>query len=68
MQEYNVTLTRTYAITIKATNEEKAKIFSEFFVGNSIDISTKSEKTENNFSITAIEMIYNEASEAIIIK
>jgi len=63
MKTYKVALTRTYLVSIKAENEEKAKRFSEFFLGDCPDLSNKKDRSEHKYSIEEIEMVYNEANE-----
>ena len=66
MKTYKVALTRTYLVTISATDEEKAKRLSEFFIGDCPDSSNEKDRSEFNFSIENIEMMYNEADEILI--
>ena len=61
MNTYKVALTRTYMVTIKAENSEKAARLSEFFIGDCPDSSIKKDKSEFNFLIEDIEMMYNNA-------
>ena len=61
MKTYKVSLTRTYLVSIKAENEDQAKIFSEYYLGDCPDSSNEKERLEKNFSIEEIEMVYNEA-------
>ena len=65
MKTYKVALTRTYLVTINATDEEKAKRLSEFFIGDCPDSSNEKDRSEFNFSIENIEMMYNEAMEIL---
>jgi len=65
MKTYKVALTRVYFVSIQAETEEQAKRFSEFYLGNCIDLSSEKEKLEKNFSIEEIEMVYNEANEIL---
>lgn len=65
MNTYTVSLSRTYLVTIKAEDEYNAKRFSEFYLGDCMDLSSKKDRTENNFQIETIEMVYNEADEII---
>ena len=65
MKTYKVGLTRTYLISIKAENEERAERLSEFYLGDCADQSTKKDRLENNFFIEDIEMVYNEAKKVI---
>ena len=63
MKTYKIALTRTYNVSIKAENEDRAKRLSEFFLGDCPDRSNEKERAEMNFSIEEIEMVYNEADE-----
>lgn len=63
MNNYKVALTRTYFVTIKAENIEKAKMFSEYYLGDCPDLSNEKNRIEKNFSIKRIEMVFNEANE-----
>jgi len=63
MKNYKIALTRTYLVTIKAENEDKAKRFSEFYLGDCPDLSNEKEQLVNNFKIEDLEMLYNEADE-----
>ena len=65
MKTYKVALTRTYLVTINATDEEKAKKLSEYFIGDCPDSSNEKYRSEFNFSIENIEMMYNEAGEIL---
>ena len=65
MKTYKVALTRTYFVSIEAENEDQAKIFSEYYLGNCPDFSNEKEQLEKNFSIKEIEMVYNEANEIV---
>jgi hypothetical protein len=68
MKTYKVALMRTYLVSIKAENEEGAKKFSEYYLGDCTDLSNKKERVEKNFSIEEIELAYNEASEIVSIE
>ena len=63
MKTFKIALTRTYLVKIKAENEDKAKQFSEYFLGDCPDLSDEKERLEKTFSIEDIEMVYNEAYE-----
>lgn len=65
MKTYKVALTRTYLIAIQAENEDRAKRFSEYYLGDCLDLSNEEEQLEKNFSIREIEMVYNEANEVV---
>jgi len=63
MKTFKIALTRTYLVKIKAENEDRAKQFSEYFLGDCPDLSDEKERLEKTFSIEDIEMVYNEAYE-----
>lgn len=65
MKTYKVVLSRSYIVSINAENDEQAKSFSEFYLGNCPDLSTRSERTEKNFSIDDIELVANDATEIL---
>ena len=65
MKTYKVALTRTYLVSIKTKNEEQAKRFSEFYLGDCPDHSNKKDRLEKKFFIEDIDMVYNEAGEII---
>lgn len=63
MKTYKLALTRTYVVSIKAENEDRAKIFSEYYLGHFPDLSTEKDRLEKNFFIEGIEMVWNDATE-----
>lgn len=65
MKLYKVALNRTYIVSIEAENKERAKRFSEFFIGNCPDLSTQIDRSEKNFAIDDIELVVNDATEII---
>jgi len=65
MKKYRVALTRTYLITITANDKEDAKRLSEFYIGDCPDSSIKKDRSEFNFLIEDIEMMYNNAEEIL---
>jgi hypothetical protein len=68
MKTYEVALIRTYLVSIKAEDEEKAKRFSEYYLGNCPDLSNEKEREDNKFSIEEIELSYNEANEIVSVR
>lgn len=68
MKNFEVVLTKSYIVNIKAKNSDKAKEHAEFFTGDIQDISNKDERQKHDFSIENIECKLNEAYEAIEIK
>lgn len=67
MKTYKVALTRTYFVSIKAENKDRALRFSEYYLGDCPDLSPERDQIEKNFSIKKIEMVYNEADEVVAI-
>ena len=65
MKTFTVSLTRVYTVTIQAENEDHAKKYTEFYLGNCSDLSQPKDRVEKNFSIEEIEMVYNEANEIL---
>ena len=61
IKTYKVSLTRSYVVTIKAEDEEKARDYAEFFIGDCSDVSTFEDKQKHNFLIEEIEATINDA-------
>jgi len=61
MKTFEVVLTKSYIVTIKAENEQEAKENSEFFTCDIQDFSTAEDRKEFNFEIEDIECTINEA-------
>jgi hypothetical protein len=61
MKAFKVVLTKSYIVTIKAEDEEKAKRYSEFFTGDIQDISSIQHRKKFNFEIEEIDCKMNEA-------
>ena len=66
MNTYKVTLTRTYLVTMRAENEDQAKRFSEYYLGDCPDLSNEKEQLANKFKFEDVEMVYNEANEIFV--
>lgn len=64
MKKYEVLLTRSYRVTIQAENEDQALRYTEFYLGNSPDLSKPKDRREQKFKIKEIEMTFNEAFES----
>jgi hypothetical protein len=60
---YEVLLTKSYKIQIKAESNEVALRMSELFTSDIIDISTEKEKLDNYFQIEEIKCLENNAFE-----
>ena len=65
MNTYQVALSRTYLVAIKAQSDEHAKRYAEYYLGDCPDLSSENEQAENFFVIQKIEMVYNESNETI---
>lgn len=64
MKTFEVILTKSYIVKIKAENEQQAKRYTEFFTGNIQDISRKEDRQKFRFEIKQIECTFNEAFES----
>jgi hypothetical protein len=63
MKEFQVALTRTYIVSLRAKTVDEAKMLSEYYLGDLTDLSTENERNEKQFSFDEIEMVYNHATE-----
>ncbi len=61
MKTFQVSLAKTYTVSIVADEEEQARRLAEFYTGDIQDISTEKERQSKNFSIQEIECQINEA-------
>lgn len=64
MKTFQVGLSRIYVVTMNAENKESARRLAELFLGHCFDESTPVDRGKFGFSISEIEMVYNEAFEA----
>ena len=64
MKKYEVLLARSYIITICAENEEQARRYTEFYLGDCPDLSKIKNQRDQKFKIEEIEMAFNEAYES----
>ncbi|MGO9481091.1 MAG: hypothetical protein ACLP05_04830 [Candidatus Kryptoniota bacterium] len=62
MPRFKVGLSRTYSVTIEATNREDAKQAADLFIGER-DLSTENHRKEFGFKIENIETMWNDAFE-----
>lgn len=60
MKTFDVTLTKSYIIRVKAKKKEMAKEVSEFYTSDIHDISEPWDRKKNNFKIENIECTFNE--------
>lgn len=65
MMTYKVALNRSYIVTINAENEDCAKRYSEFYLGNCPDMSTPEDRSEKIFEIDEIDLVVNDATEIL---
>jgi hypothetical protein len=61
MEQFLVTLTKSYGVTISAESENDAARLAEFFTGDIQDLSSEKEKKEYRFEIHSIKCVLNEA-------
>lgn len=63
MKTFEVILSKSYTLKIKAKNKKLAKEFSQFYTGDVFDISTEKERIEKKFEIKNIDCKLNEVFE-----
>jgi hypothetical protein len=63
MEKFEVVLTKSYIVRIKAEDKKKAKEYSELFTGDIQDISLIDNRRKFNFEIEDIVCKLNEAFE-----
>ncbi|MFW0858681.1 MAG: hypothetical protein AAGB97_00605 [Dehalococcoidia bacterium] len=63
MKTFEVVLTKSYIVRIKAESEKKAKEYSELFTGDIQDISSIDYRKKFNFEIEDINCKINESFE-----
>ncbi len=61
MKKFEVVLTKSYIVRIKAENSENAKRYSELFTGDIQDISSTDDRKRFNFEIEDIDCKMNES-------
>uniref|UniRef100_A0A7V0Z6C9 Uncharacterized protein n=1 Tax=candidate division WOR-3 bacterium TaxID=2052148 RepID=A0A7V0Z6C9_UNCW3 len=61
MKTFEVVLTKSYIIKIKAEDKEKAKEYAELFTGDIKDISTENYRKKLSFKIVNIDCRVNQA-------
>jgi acetolactate synthase small subunit len=64
VKTFEVVLTKSYIIKIKAEDKEKAKEYAELFTGDINDISTENYRKKLSFKIEHIDCKVNQAFEA----
>ena len=65
MKTYQVILTKSYVLTIKAKTAHKARLLSSFYTGDIQDISDSEDRRNEKFEIENIDCVLNEAYECI---
>jgi len=63
MKTYEVVLTKSYIVKIKAKDELQAREYSEFFTGDIQNISSDFDEKKYGFKIENIDCKINEAQE-----
>ena len=63
MKTFEVVLTKSYIIKIKAENENFAKEFSQIYTSDILDLSIGKDRKRDNFEIEDIECKINEVFE-----
>ena len=64
VKTYEVFLTKSYAVTVKAKSKRQAMRIAEFYTGDVADLSTDEDREEFNFAIQGIDCRMNESFEA----
>lgn len=64
MKTFEVVLTKSYIVRIKAENENKARYYTELFTGDIQDISSEDDRKKFAFKIEKIDCKINEAFES----
>jgi len=64
MKNYNIILTKSYIVEVKARNESEARHLAEFYTSDIVDISTDKDKKGHDFEIEQIGCGFNETFEA----
>jgi len=60
MKNFEVVLTKSYIVKIKAENEDKAKRYAELFTSDIFDLSTEEHRKNFVFEIQHIDCKINE--------
>lgn len=68
MKTYEVVLTKSYVVTVKAETKEKARRFTEFYTGDIQPLLTLEDAKRKKFSFEDIECTINEAFDCQKIK
>ncbi len=65
MNNYEVIITRSYQVSVKARNIKDAKQYVEYFLDDCKDISTTNERENYRFEIETIKPVINEVIEIV---
>lgn len=68
MNTYEVSLEKSYLVTVKANSKQQARGVAEFYTGDIADISTLQDRIKAKFSIEAIECAVNEGRGAELVR
>ncbi len=68
MKTYEVILTKSYVVKVRAENADLAKEFAQIYTNDIVDISTTKEREEQRFKINDIDCKLNEVFEVNEIK
>lgn len=63
MKTYQVVLTKSYAVTVKANTKQQARHVVEFYTGDVKDISRIQDRKKYKFAIEGIDCRMNEGFE-----
>ena len=63
MKTFEVVLSKSYIVKIKANNADLAKEFSQYYTSDIIDLSSKKDRNDKNFEIENIDCKVNEVFE-----
>jgi hypothetical protein len=64
MKTFEIILTKSYIVSIKAEDKNKAKQFAEMFTGDIQDVSSIDDRKKFMFEIEDIDCTVNEAFES----
>ncbi len=68
MKTYEIVLTKSYVVKVRAKNADLAKEFAQIYTNDIADISTTKEREEQRFEIADIDCKLNEVFEVNEIK
>lgn len=67
MNTYQVSLEKSYLVTVKADTKQQARDVAEFYTGDIKDISTLQDRKNDLFSIEEIECAVNEGRDVELV-